>query len=135
MRHACLRVDGGVGEGIFALTRDARRGTLAAALLAALAVSTHSVPASYLSLFLGFRCMLLVHCDSYGLLSTGYFAEGLRLIRDRMALAEPGSAKQLVAIVFTTQESVEWCQKTLVKVLQQTAEKVVCANTSGFVLS
>ena len=51
-----------------------------------------------------------------------------------MALAEPGSAKQLVAIVFTTQESVGWCQQTLVKVLQQTAEKVVCANTSGFVL-
>ena len=84
-------------------------------------------------LLLCFLSALSVNCGRYGLLSTAYFAEGLRLIRDRVALAEPGSATQLVAIVFTTQESVEWCKKILVKALQQTAEKVVCADTSGSV--
>lgn len=74
------------------------------------------------------------HVSRYGLLSISYFTEGLKLIRDQLALEEPDSASKLVAIVFTTQESVEWCEKDFSKKLGKVVANinVVCANTSGF---
>eukprot|EP00040_Diaphanoeca_grandis_P020374 m.108361 g.108361 ORF g.108361 m.108361 type:complete len:548 (+) comp27868_c0_seq2:354-1997(+) len=70
------------------------------------------------------------HPQRYGLLSTRYYIEALNLIRNRVALDEPDSVDELVAIVFTTQESVAWCTTDLAPLLQRVVKTVVCANTS-----
>jgi hypothetical protein len=70
--------------------------------------------------------------EEFGLLSEAYYEAALRLIKARAALDEPEAAENLVAVVFTTQESVGWCVDTLAPRLGRTAKDVVCANTSAF---
>jgi hypothetical protein len=74
------------------------------------------------------------HPKRYGVLTEAYYEAALRLIKARASLEEPEVADNLVAVVFTTQESVGWCVDTLAPKLGRTAKDVVCANTSAFVL-
>ena len=57
------------------------------------------------------------HPKRYGVLSEAYYVSALRLIQARAALEEPDAADNLVAVVFTTQESVGWCVETLAPLL------------------
>ena len=44
------------------------------------------------------------HPKRYGVLSEAYYLSAMRLVQSRVALEEPDSAENLVAVVFTTQE-------------------------------
>ena len=74
------------------------------------------------------------HPTKYGLLTIQYYIEGVRLIRDQVARTEPNSIDELIAIVFTTQESVSWCVKEFTPQLLKLhlVKSIVCANTSAF---
>eukprot|EP00041_Stephanoeca_diplocostata_P022253 m.528778 g.528778 ORF g.528778 m.528778 type:complete len:313 (-) comp22015_c0_seq73:399-1337(-) len=72
------------------------------------------------------------HPSRYGLLDIPYYVRALEIIADRLRLTHPESAAQLVAVVFTTQESVGWCHSDLAPRLRRVAKHVLCANTSAF---